>query len=379
MIKEVTVFSPGDSRSLTCWSNVPYLFTKALENKGIKVNRVNIYSNKYIRKTIWKYILAPVVNCLYKEHAYAYEQTWFNRACIKMKIQKAISKYKGSDLNILISYDYLPVKSTAPNVLLCDWTFEYLFTQRQAKKPCKWELEEIERQKQIIENADFVISLFPDIVRYMRERYKNTNIFYLEQNVINNAYEHSVDKNRVISDKYHSQILLFIGREGYLEGARMLVKSFQDLKKQYPELELHIIGLTKANFTYLPEDVYCYGYLDKSRDKDRECYYSLLLKAKVLVNPTPLWAGYSSSVEAMFFYTPVIVSRYQSFVETFGEDISFGLYLKDNMSQTLSKLIISVLEQEESKYVELCNNAHDEVKSFTWDSFVDKFLEKVEI
>lgn len=42
MIREVTVFSPGDSRSLTCWSNVPCLFTKSLESKGIKVNRVNI-------------------------------------------------------------------------------------------------------------------------------------------------------------------------------------------------------------------------------------------------------------------------------------------------------------------------------------------------
>ncbi len=64
MIREVTVFSPGDSRSLTCWSNVPCLFTKSLESKGIKVNRVNIYSNKYIRKTVWKYLIAPIVNWL---------------------------------------------------------------------------------------------------------------------------------------------------------------------------------------------------------------------------------------------------------------------------------------------------------------------------
>ncbi len=379
MIREVTVFSPGDSRSLTCWSNVPYLFTKSLENRGVKVNRVNIYSNKYIRKTIWKYLIAPVVNWLYKEHAYTYEQTSLNRAVINLKIKRALAKYKGSDLNIFISYDYLPVGSNVPNVLLCDWTAEYLYTQRQQKVPCKWEQEEIARQRYIIENADYVISLFPDIVRYMSERYKNRNIFYLEQNVINNAYEYSVDKNQIVLNKYCSQILLFIGREGYLEGARMLVQCFQELKKQYPKLELHIIGLTKNNFTFLPDNVYCYGYLDKSDDKDRACYYDLLLKAKVLINPTPLWAGYSSSVEAMYFYTPIVVSYYQSFVETFGEDISFGFYLKENKSLVLSELIMSILDQEESMYIHLCDAAHNAVKSFTWDSFVDKFLEKIEV
>ena len=379
MIREVTVFSPGDSRSLTCWSNVPYLFTKSLENRGVKVNRVNIYSNKYIRKTIWKYLIAPVVNWLYKEHAYTYEQTSLNRAVINLKIKRALAKYKGSDLNIFISYDYLPVGSNVPNVLLCDWTAEYLYTRRQQKVPCKWEQEEIARQRYIIENADYVISLFPDIVRYMSERYKNRNIFYLEQNVINNAYEYSVDKNQIVLNKYCSQILLFIGREGYLEGARMLVQCFQELKKQYPKLELHIIGLTKNNFTFLPDNVYCYGYLDKSDDKDRACYYDLLLKAKVLINPTPLWAGYSSSVEAMYFYTPIVVSYYQSFVETFGEDISFGFYLKENKSLVLSELIMSILDQEESMYIHLCDAAHNAVKSFTWDSFVDKFLEKIEV
>ena len=197
--------------------------------------------------------------------------------------------------------------------------------------------------------------------------------------MINNAYEYSVDKNQIVLNKYRSQILLFIGREGYLEGARMLVQCFQELKKQYPKLELHIIGLTKNNFTFLPDNVYCYGYLDKSDDKDRACYYDLLLKAKVLINPTPVWAGYSSSVEAMYFYTPVVVSYYQSFVETFGEDISFGFYLKENKSLVLSELIMSILDQEESMYIHLCDAAHNAVKSFTWDSFVDKFLEKIEV
>ena len=40
---------------------------------------------------------------------------------------------------------------------------------------------------------------------------------------------------------------------------------------------------------------------------------------------------------------------------------------------------MSILDQEESMYIHLCDAAHNAVKSFTWDSFVDKFLEKIEV
>ena len=376
MIKEVTVFSPGDSRSLTCWSNVPYLFTESLEKKGIKVNRVNIYSNKYIRKTVWKYLFAPIVRFIYKEHAYTYDQTSLNRWLTKLKIEKAQRKFKNSDLNILISYDYLPKDSSVPNVLFCDWTFEYLL-KRLRREPCNWEKKEIESQKRIIEKADFVVSLFPDVTEYMKNRYENKRIYYLGQNVINNVYGHSIEKDQIIKAKCNSQILLFIGGLGYLGGAKMLISSFQSLKCQYPELELHIVGLSGSHFKFLPKDVYCYGYLDKSKDNDRNHYYELLKKAKIFVNPTPVWGGYSATVEAMYFYTPVVVSNYSSFVETFGRDISFGSYIEENKIEVLSRLLSALLELDENAYYTKCINAHEVVKSFTWDSFTDKFLEVV--
>ena len=42
-IEEVIFFTYGDSSDASTWSNVPYLFTRTLEKKGITVRRVNLY------------------------------------------------------------------------------------------------------------------------------------------------------------------------------------------------------------------------------------------------------------------------------------------------------------------------------------------------
>jgi hypothetical protein len=41
-IKEITVFTIGDSKKMSTWSNVPFFFTETLISKGVKVNRVDI-------------------------------------------------------------------------------------------------------------------------------------------------------------------------------------------------------------------------------------------------------------------------------------------------------------------------------------------------
>ena len=49
-MKEIIIFSCGDSNDISTWSNVPYLFTKTLEGKGYKLNRVDISPNKIINR-----------------------------------------------------------------------------------------------------------------------------------------------------------------------------------------------------------------------------------------------------------------------------------------------------------------------------------------
>ena len=52
MIKEIIFFSMGDSNKISTWSNVPFLFCKELEQKGILVRRIDIGPDPIIRHNI---------------------------------------------------------------------------------------------------------------------------------------------------------------------------------------------------------------------------------------------------------------------------------------------------------------------------------------
>ena len=79
-------------------------------------------------------------------------------------------------------------------------------------------------------------------------------------------------------------------------------------------------------------------------------------------------------IEAMYYYTPIITSRYQSFVDTFGDSIQFGSYLKEHTIEHLASSIHQLLTTDPNTYCQKASLAHQAVKGFTWDSFASKFL-----
>ena len=76
---------------------------------------------------------------------------------------------------------------------------------------------------------------------------------------------------------------------------------------------------------------------------------------------------FSSTVEAMYYYTPVIVSPYQDFVKNFGEKIDFGVYNQDFTAESIANDIKSVINSD--NYTEMCNFAHENVKTYTWENY----------
>ena len=128
-----------------------------------------------------------------------------------------------------------------------------------------------------------------------------------------------------------------------MEGAKCLIKAVELIQKER-KVSLDIIGIQKEKFDYIPEGVNCHGYLDKNNEKDSELYYKLIKNSKVYVNTNPLWAAFSATVEAMYYYNPIITTPYSSFTETFGENIDFGYYCKKNnanIKDGISNLIVN--------------------------------------
>jgi len=372
-IKEVSVFTNGDSDKLSTWSNVPYFFTQSLIEKGVKVNRIDLSPDPSLEKR-WNKFFGRVISKMLKRTSYQYFRSYTHFNNTRLRIKKALNLYPESDANIFLTFSFSSVGLTQkPTILFCDWTYDHYFNYHANRKPDFLEKQCIRRENSQIEGADLVLLLFPSVAEYMKNRYRNKNIKYLG-NVINSVYD--VSEAEIIKAKENSWDLIFVGRSGYRDGALALISAFGNLKNDYPQLKLHIIGMNENDFDVLSENIYCYGYLDKGKDEDRETYYNLFRKAKIFINTTPKWGAFSATIEAMYFCIPVVVSPYDEFVKTFGEDIQFGAYCEQNLPNEIEKNIKSILGSP--SYSSFCFNAHNSVREYTWSSYIDKVIKEVE-
>ena len=302
-----------------------------------------------------------------------------------------------------MGYGFYNKWSQTPSLLFSDWTTEMDILK---KRPTNFlDKRIIHQEEEAINHAEYVISLFPICCEEMKKKYPKANIHFLGGNVINDLSglrlrethpnppclgreDQTLEEQEkleisssskviyiddLLEKKAKSKKLLFIGRKTTdLEAAKKLIEAYKLLKEEeaYKDYELDIVGCAESDFSSLPEGVTCYGFLNKSEEKDGKTYYDLLLNAKVLVNANPKWGAFSSTVEAMYYYTPVIVSPYQDFVKNFGEKIDFGVYNQDFTAESIANDIKSVIHSD--NYTEMCNFAHKTVKSYTWENYVDK-------
>lgn len=403
-MKEILFFTNGDANNANVWSNVPYCFSHALENEGITVHQVDYSMNSAFVK-FYDLVLRRVLDSLtLRKLRFPYLRTTrLFKFFAERKIKKAILQYPQADLCLFMGYGFYNKWSNVPSLLFSDWTTE--MDIRKKRKPNFLEKRIIQQEEEAINHAEYVVSLFPVCCEEMKKKYPKANIHFLGGNVINdlsglrlrethpcsplrgredqtieeqdNLQISSSSKDIYVEDllekKAKSKKLLFIGRKTtYLEAAKKLIEAYKLLKEEeaYKDYELDIVGCAESDFGSLPEGVTCYGFLNKSEEKDRKTYYDLLLGAKVLVNANPKWGAYSSTVEAMYYYTPVIVSSYPDFVKNFGEKIDFGVYNQDFTSESIVNDIKSVINSD--NYTEMCNFAHEIVKSYTWENYVDK-------
>ena len=371
-LNEVTVFTNGDSGKISTWSNIPYFLTETLLSKGIRVNRVDISPSKTLN--ILFQIFLKIIRIFFRETTYEYYRSFFHFVDVRGIIRKAIKEFKDSQANIFLTFSFSSFGLTSqPTIQLCDWTYDYYFKYFLERHPDILEKTSIRREDRQIEGSDLVLTLYPGVAKYMNTIYKNNNIMYIG-NVINS--NKIVNQSHVIELKITSKNLLFIGNIKYKDGAQFLIDSFKVLKNWFPDLVLNIVGMNKTDFDVLPDDVHCFGYLDKDSENDRRLYYSLLENARIFVNTTPKWGAFSATLEAMYFFTPIIVTPYNEFIETFGSNIEFGLYCEENNSGLLTAGISRMLTCQ--NYNTLCVKAHESVKDFTWSNYIEKMLRTIE-
>ncbi len=380
-VKEVIFFTYGDSNDASTWSNVPYLFAKSLIRHGIVVRRVNLFDfPKWILK-LYKWTIGRVYKLFHRRTSHNFYRSGVFRKLCQEKIRKATAEFPGADLCIFTNYELYNSYSDTPSLLLCDWTYEVYIRDRLNREPDRLEKRFIRWQNQAMTNAEHVISLFRKSTAQIRHYCPRAKVMNLGINVVNDmSHEYTTDKtdkNKLIGDKHNNLNILFIGSIKYRDGALCLIDAFKIIRKSYTEAKLHIVGMTCSELNCSAEDgISCYGYLRKDNPQQNKLYYKLMCIATVFVNPTPIWAGYSSMIEAMYNYTPVVVSPYDDFVEEFSDNIQFGIYQRDTSPQSIANSIIEIYQSRD--YQTMCENAHNAVKDYNWDNYVDLILEHVQ-
>ena len=130
------IFTCGDARDISTWSNVPYLFTKTLEEKGHIVNHVDISPNKRINK-IFNTLSFLIFRRIFKSKACPeFHRTWLHRFITYRRIKKATKKYPNSNVNLFLSFAFYNKYSKKPSVLWCDWTDRIVIERLNRNPKC---------------------------------------------------------------------------------------------------------------------------------------------------------------------------------------------------------------------------------------------------
>lgn len=374
MLTEVVCFAIGDSNKVSTWSGIPYFFTSSLEANGIKVHRVDLSPPQWLN-FLYDKIIAKLYSLLFPQSYKSKYLTIIYRLWANLLIVKASKTYSNAQLSIFFTYSFRDFMSQRPTCLLCDWNLQYYIEKRQHRAPTLIEKKYIKHEKRVMSKANMVISLFPQCAEYMENYSVNRSVTYLGVNVVNN-YKGEPDP-KVIYKKRVARNILFIGREHYISGYRILEQAFRQLCMEVPDCRLDVIGLSlDDNCVYVEGGglIQYHGFLRKEHEQECKLYYKLLSEATVVVNVNPNWAGYSSIIEAMYYYSPIIVSPFDCFVEEFGQNLSCGMYCKD--TDDLCELIKEVLFCP--TYDALCLNSHKLVENHTWTTYIERFINKVE-
>ena len=251
-----------------------------------------------------------------------------------------------------------------------------IILDRLKRKPYFFEKWFIKYQHQAINKSELVISLFQDAQKLISERH-GKQVQHLGSNVVNDLNYHKPTTQEILERKYKSLELLFIGSTKYLLGARKLIEAFRILQKDFPGLVINFINLPKDRLLLNETDrnINCYDYLDKGDPEQNKQYYDLLTNAKILVNPSEIWAAYSSTIECMFYYTPIVIKSYDAFAMDYGKINDFGTYLENTEVAKIADSIRTILTMDKESYTKLCIRANDLVKDQTWENYVKKVVD----
>ncbi len=274
------------------------------------------------------------------------------------------------DVMIVQGFSYPLQNGKNRQIVLGDWPSEYLFEKFLKRQPSRLERKSIDRENTVIEAADAVITLFPNVREYMLRKYKNQNI-YCFGNVVN-IDDDVVLPSNIRERKLNSRRFLFVGQPFYLHGALELIAAARNLRQQGLECEVDIIGIEPRLIGVEYEWLTVHGYLDKEKPEDKKKYYELLSNSRLFVNTTPGWSGFQALLEAMYFHNPIVVRPNES-LNSYFSNLTTVAHIVEEGGPDLEAMLVESLA-DGSRYQQMSDAAREAVESSTWNNFTTELI-----
>jgi glycosyltransferase involved in cell wall biosynthesis len=271
------------------------------------------------------------------------------------------------DVMVVQGFSYPLHNGQNRQIVLGDWPSEYLFEKILKRQPSRLERKSIDRENAVIEAADAVITLFPNVREYMLRRYNNNSIYFFG-NVVN------VDDDVVVPEdiqnkKLLSNRLLFVGQPFYLSGALELIAAVGNLREKGVDCQVDIVGIDPSLIGVKFEWLSVHGYLDKENPEEKRKYYELLANARLFVNTTPGWSGFQAILEALYFHNPIAV-RLNEGLESYFDCLQDIAYVIGEGGLSLEKAILASLLDVED-YQRKSKASYHSVESSSWSQFIE--------
>ena len=358
------------SKNYKSWSNIPYLLHKNLEKRGYVVENYVMWEVEPF-KTVFN-LPIRVLNKYFKlgtTYLYVRTPVHFFFTYLFSRWLGFISTKK--DVMVVQGFSYPLHNAKNRQIVLGDWPSKFLFEKFLKRQPSWLERKSIDRENAVIEAADAVITLFPDVHEYMLRNYKNKNI-YCFGNVVN-VDDDVLLPSDIRERKLNSRRFLFIGQPFYLLGALELIAAARNLRQQGFECEVDIVGIDPSLLGVEYEWLEVHGYLDKEKPTDKKRYYELLSNARLFVNTTPGWSGFQALLEAMYFYNPIVVRRNET-LSSYFSDLTAVAHIFEEDGPSLESILIENLG-DNSRHVRMSDAARKVVESSTWSNFTTELME----
>ena len=357
------------SKSYKSWSNIPYLLHKNLEKRGYVVKNYVMREVEPIKMVF--NLPVRVTNKFFKlgtTYFYVRTPVHFFFTYLYSRFIGLISTKQ--DVMVVQGFSYPLRNGKNRQIILGDWPSEYLFEKFLRRQPSRLERKSIDRENAVIEAADAVITLFPNVREYMLRKYKNQNIYYFG-NVVN-VDDEVVLPYDIRERKLNSRRFLFVGQPFYLPGALELIAAAFNLRQKGFMCQVDIIGIDHSLIGKKYEWLTVHGYLDKEKPSDKQKYYDLLSNARLFVNTTLGWSGFQAILEAMYFYNPIAVRSNESLNSYFPNLTTFAHIVNED-ELSLESILADCLS-DFSKYQQMSDNARKAVESSTWNNFTNKLI-----